>query len=138
MFTSRIHSKRVVVSAALLITATLLIVFIISARTRNSTASAQSKKRVDLVILGLRPTGFEPNEIRRNRGPFMLVVHNRSNNPDISFRLDHESGRREHEEHLQRGKVDWSKPLDLHPGKYVLSVADHPDWTCQITITNDQ
>ena len=138
MFTSRIRSKRIVVSAGLLITATLMIIFIISAHTRNSTASAQSTKRVDLVILGLRPTGFEPNEITRNRGPFMMVVHNRSNNPDISFRLDHESGRREHEVHLQRGKVDWSKPLDLHPGKYVLSVANHPDWACQITITNDQ
>lgn len=104
-------------------------------RSSSSTQSNSHKQHIDAVVVTLQPTGFEPKEINRARGLFLLVVDNRSNNPDITLRLDHESGRREHEERVNGGRIDWQKPFDLHPGNYVLSEASHPNWVCNIRIT---
>src|SRR5712692_645496 len=107
---------------------------IVSARTGHKAATPNNaqgnsrKQRIEAVVVTLKPTGFEPRGITRPRGLFLLVVDNRSNNPDVLLRLDHESGRREHEERVKDGKIDWRKPFDLHPGNYVLSEANHPNW----------
>ena len=94
------------------------------------------KRRIEPVIVTLTPTGFEPAELTRRRGLFLLMVDNRSNNPDLLFRLDAENGKRQHEQQTRKGgRLDWNKPLDLPPGRYSLTVADHPDWVCEITIT---
>ena len=93
------------------------------------------RQRIDPVFITLLPTGFEPKEVMRPKGLFLLVVDNRSNNSDVLLRLDHESGRREHEERVKDGKIDWRKPFDLHPGRYSLTEANHPNWVCHITIT---
>jgi hypothetical protein len=103
--------------------------------TPNDVQGKGPKQRIDPVIITLRPTGFEPKEITRSRGLFLLVVNNRSNNPDVLLRLDRETGQREHEERVKGGKLDWRKPFDLHPGRYLLSEAYHPEWVCRITIT---
>src|SRR5712692_12113321 len=86
------------------------------------------KQRVEAVVITIRPIGFEPKEITRPQGLFLLVVDNRSNVPDILLRLDRETGERQHEEHVKGGKLDWRKPFDLHPGNYSLTEANHPSW----------
>jgi len=94
------------------------------------------KRRIEPVIVTLKPTGFEPTELTRPRGMFLLIVDNRSNNPDLLFHLNGENGKREHEQQTRKGgRLDWNKPIDLPPGRYSLTVVDHPDWVCQITIT---
>ncbi len=94
------------------------------------------KRRIEPFIVTLKPTGFEPAELTRPRGMFLLIVDNRSNNPDLLFRLDGENGKREHEQQTRKGgRLDWNKPLDLPPGRYLLTETNHPEWVCKITIT---
>lgn len=137
-----ITRKTRVVSLTLTVVIALVTLVLVSARSEDwrwwpIEHAKSSKRTIEPVFVKLSPTGFEPNEITRPRGLFLLVVNNRSNNPDISLRLDHESGRRAHEKHLRGGKIDWREPLDLAPGRYVLSEANHPEWTCSITITGN-
>jgi hypothetical protein len=40
-----------------------------------------------------------------------------------------------HEVHVPREQQDWNDIMELEPGSYVLTEAEHPKWTCRITIT---
>lgn len=106
-------------------------------RSRPGEQGKSERRKIEPVMITLKPTGFEPKEITRPQGLFLLIVNNRSNNPDITLRLDHETGRRTHEEHLHGGKIDWRQPVDLTPGRYVLTEPNHPEWTCSFTITGN-
>src|SRR5260370_30478778 len=57
----------------------------------RSTASAATEKLHAQVIL-LRPNGFEPAEITRRKGQFLLVVLNRSGVREANYLLSRESG----------------------------------------------
>ena len=118
---------------------TLTTIVLVSAEKRDRgkpVVEQGQKRRIEAAIVTLKPTGFEPKELTRPRGLFLLRVDNRSNNPNLLFRLDRENGKREHEQQTRAGgKLDWNKPLDLPPGRYLLTEADHPEWVCQITIT---
>ena len=104
---------------------------------RNPAIEQGQKRRIEPVFVTLKPTGFEPAELTRPRGPFLLMVDNRSNNPNLLFHLDGESGKREHEQQTRKGgKLDWNKVVDLPPGRYLLTEANHPNWICKITIEN--
>jgi len=103
---------------------------------KNPVVDQKQKQRINPVFVTLTPTGFEPAELTRSRGAFLLMVDNRSNNPNLVFHLDGENGKREHEQQTRKGgRLDWNKILDLPPGRYLLKEADHPSWVCQITIT---
>ena len=92
--------------------------------------------RVEVETLTLRPSGFEPASLTRTQGEFILAVYNHVGVEEIGFVLTHETGRKEREVRLPRGKQKkWAEALDLPPGSYALSVADHPEWSCDITIT---
>ena len=134
--------RKVLVGLVLLTMTALCAVALVSARIRHQSAThigraEADKHRIEPVAITLRPTGFEPTELIRPRGLFLLVVNNRSNNPDIELRLDHESGERQYQERVRGGKLDWRKPLDLRPGRYLLREMNHPQWMCYITVTNN-
>ena len=117
---------------------TTLVLVSAEKRGRGNPAVVQGqKRRIEPVIVTLTPTGFEPAELTRPRGAFLLVVDNRSNNPELLFHLNSENGKRAHEQQTHRGgRLDWNKVLDLPPGRYVLTEATHPNWVCKITIEN--
>ena len=89
------------------------------------------QKQAELVRLTTK--GFEPAEITRPTGKFLLGVTNRTGLPELSLRLTHESRRRVDGKELGR-EVGWRRVLDLPPGRYALREASHPDWICRITI----
>lgn len=92
--------------------------------------------RVEVETLTLRPSGFEPASLTRTQGEFILAVYNHAGVEDLGFVLTHETGRKEREARPPRGRQKkWAEALDLAPGSYTLSVADHPEWMCDITIT---
>ena len=126
----------IVLAIALLSLTTIVLVSAEKRSRKNPVVDQGQKRRIEPVIVTLKPTGFEPKELTRPRGLFLLMVDNRSNNPNLLFRLDRENGKREHEQQTRNGgKLDWNKALDLAPGRYLLTEADHPEWVCQITIT---
>lgn len=93
-----------------------------------------SGKRVEAELITLRPTGFDPAEITRPRGRFLLAVDNRSGLDELVLRIDRQDKGRIHERRMARGKLSWRQVVDLQPGSYLLTEANHPEWVCRITI----
>lgn len=93
------------------------------------------KERIEGELITVYPHGIEPAEITRGHRQFALILDNRSGLPEVDLRLDREQGSRVREVRVPHEQRNWSEILDLAPGQYVLSEANHPSWTCRITIT---
>ena len=100
---------------------------------RRNAPSAQGGERTEMELVKLTAKGFEPAEITRPAGKFLLGVTNRTGLPELSLRLIHESRRSVDGKRLGR-EISWRRVLDLPPGRYALREASHPDWVCRITI----
>jgi hypothetical protein len=98
-------------------------------------STAQQSGSIEAEVITIRPTGFEPQEITRPKGLFLLAVENRSGLQTIQLRLDREAGARLRDLQMSRNKHDWKDMFDLPPGRYILSEAYHPQWSCSFTIT---
>ena len=100
------------------------------------TVSQQHQKQVRLEteLITLQPSGFEPNEIRRPQGAFILGVDNRAGVEAIELQFMRADGQRLNALQTPKRKVSWREVVDLAPGQYLLSVANHPEWTCNVTI----
>lgn len=98
--------------------------------------AAQSKPiPLGSELVTIQPFGFEPKEITRPAGPFLLIVDNRSGLRDVTLLLDRTGGNRLVAEPVLWHKLDWRETLDLAPGTYRLSEVANPSWLCEITIT---
>jgi len=106
-----------------------------SRATRVSQQAPAKPKLTDSVLITIFPGGFDTTEITSPAIPFFLLIENRSGLSDVSLRLDRLAGSRLRQVSVGREQPDWSDLLDLTPGSYVLSEANHSDWNCRITIT---
>ena len=86
-------------------------------------------------LVTIRPDGFEPREIKRPPGPFILFFENQSRLSEVAPQLSLLAGARLMAVRLPRGVLRWYRAVDLPPGEYVLTVPDHPKWECRLTIT---
>jgi hypothetical protein len=91
-------------------------------------------ERVNVAMIALRPSGFDPSQIIRLGSPFVLSVDNRTGLENISLILSDQAGNKLRETRLLRRRK-WKEVIDLPSGRYMLSEAGHPDWICQITVT---
>ena len=92
------------------------------------------QERVETELITLQQTGFEPNEIKRPQGVFILGVDNRTGLEAIDLRLVRADGQRLNILQTRKRKLSWREVVDLAPGQYLLSEANHPDWTCSVVI----
>ena len=97
-------------------------------------AQGSSDERVEVEVITATPFGFEPAEVTRRPGRFVLAVHNNSGAAELSLRLDRVQGDRLREVRMPPGRQRSHQDLTLPPGEYVLTEADRPDWACRITI----
>ena len=95
---------------------------------------SEKQDRLETELITLQPTGFEPNEIRRPQGAFILGVDNRAGIESIELQFMRADGQRVNALQTPKRKVSWREVVDLPPGQYLLSVAHHPEWTCTVTI----
>jgi hypothetical protein len=65
----------------------------------------------------------------------MVAIDNRSGLEEVRLRLDREGGVRLVEVTVNRKRLDWRRKLNLPPGRYRLTEANHSEWLCEITIT---
>lgn len=99
------------------------------------TSSAEERLEGELVVVGVR--GFEPAEITRPAGPFLLIVDNRTGLDEVQVRVERVAGReRLYDVGLSRKDYSWNTLLRLPPGDYILTEAGHPDWVCRLTLTS--
>lgn len=100
-------------------------------------ASAESKtdERIEAERITLQRTGFEPSEITRRHGRFLIAFDDRSGLEDVTLSLVRQTGVRVHDVGFDRNKKRWREIINLPPGYYRLTVANHPEWVCNLTIT---
>ena len=91
-------------------------------------------QRAEAELLVLRADGFIPNEITRPPGPFLLALHNHSSVEEISLALRQERGASMREVRMAKRQSKLREIMDLPPGRYVLTEANHPQWSCTIVI----
>jgi hypothetical protein len=109
-----------------------------SVTAHNEIVSARRESNdepMEVEVITVRPNGFEPREITRPQGRFMLAINNHSGATELALQLDRVQGNRVHEVRLPKSRVRWNKVLNLPPGDYVLSEQNHPDWVCRIKLT---
>jgi hypothetical protein len=99
------------------------------------TIARGKKERLGYALVTLTRFGFEPTEITRRGGRFFLVIENRSEVRNLTLRLDPEHGNRLIEITQPNDQLDWVEEMKLPPGRYRISTADQPDWSCWLTVT---
>jgi hypothetical protein len=106
--------------------------------TQGQVAAATPKPvptHVESELITIRPSGFEPTQITRPKGNFFLFVENRSGLNSVTLRLDRVAGNRLIDVPVPRERLDWAELLNLTPGDYTVTEANHPNWVCHVTIT---
>ena len=131
--------------SAILVSLTMPVCFIVYGRLIKGTASnsepAQTlasesvTPKLEVEFITLRTNGFEPAEIVRAKGPFVLLVDDRSGKESSSFNLQRLQGEKLRDINTRRAKSEWHDVINLPPGNYLLTDAGNPDARCQITIT---
>ena len=95
----------------------------------------RNRSNVVALPIALRMSGFAPAELTRPAGDYFIAVSNLTDLPEVVLTLAREGGERLHSARVQPNNRAWRQQVRLHPGSYVLSVVDHPEWLCRITVT---
>ena len=108
---------------------------------RSHTASSvmvlpdNARREREAELITIEPHGFEPVEITRPQGRFLLAVDNRSGLEDIQLHLERAEGGRVPALEARNRRLSWREEVDLPLGRYVIRETNHPEWSCRITIT---
>jgi len=90
---------------------------------------------MEAELITILPAGFEPAEIRRPAGKFVLAIDNRSGLAEVNLSLLRVAGRSVQALRIKKETPDLREMIELAPGVYQLTEANHPDWSCRLTIT---
>jgi hypothetical protein len=94
-----------------------------------------SDAQVEAELVTATPTGFEPGEITRPQGRFLLAIDNQSGLDQLDLYLERDTGARLNMAIGRRGKLKWREILDLPPGRYILRAAHDQSWRCVVNLT---
>lgn len=109
---------------------------------QNISSQIDTKTARTLTVLPIKigPLGFLPKEVTRPAGNFEFLLINATGEAGIELQLQRERGGDRGAERVQSFQPkpgrNLRKQVHLAPGEYLLTVADHPDWVCHLTITN--
>lgn len=90
---------------------------------------------VQAELITVTPTGFEPAELTRPKGQFLLAIDNQSGLDEVGFYFERETGARLNIPLTRRGKLAWREIVNLTPGTYILRSTNDESWRCRLTIT---
>ncbi len=102
---------------------------------RGGPALVTDTQDLEVEVITATEGGFDPAVITRPRGPFILALHNRSGERELVFRIFRAQGEQLNELRLRPGRRSQHQRLELPPGDYVISEANHPAWRCDVTIS---
>jgi len=118
----------------ILIMAVVAVFVLIVAYAAPGRVSSNDSQPSEIELITLRPAGFEPAEVTRPKGAFVLFVDDRSGRENSSLILQRVNGGQVRAIGLQRKRSEWNDVLDLTPGNYVLQDVNNSELRCQITI----
>jgi len=102
--------------------------------TAPQASQARTIAQFETELITITRHGFEPREINRTDGRFLLMFDNRIDVPAMVLQLKRSDGEVIKEARLKREESNWYEVVSLPPGQYLLSEANHPRWSCAITI----
>jgi hypothetical protein len=97
-------------------------------------ATAPAQSQIETMRVTITTIGFDPDELTHPAGQVTLAVDNRSGLEEVRLRLDREGGERLVDVLVERGQLDWHDTVTLSAGHYTLTEANHPEWSCRITV----
>jgi hypothetical protein len=115
----------------LLISGALILAHFKRAPSAAATMDQQAPLQAELITV--TPTGFEPSELTRAKGRFLLAIDNQSGLDEVEFYFERETGGRVNVPLSRRGKIAWREIVDLAPGTYILRATNDESWRCRIT-----
>jgi hypothetical protein len=130
------YSKVLFLMALLLVSGTLIL-----ARWKPPTklpAEVQGQRsdaEIEAEMVTATPLGFEPAEITRPQGRFLLAVENATGRGDLNLYLERETEGPLNVTLSRRGRLRWREILDLPAGRYILRSANDESWRCGINLT---
>lgn len=106
----------------------------VNSKLNPTLASGSVTPKLEVELITLQTSGFEPGEIVRPKGPFVLLVDDRSGKEDSSLSLQGLKGEKVRDINTKRMRSEWHDVINLPPGDYVLTNSANPASRCQITI----
>jgi hypothetical protein len=107
----------------------------------NALSSVPSPLEVEVVTV--RPTGFEPSQITRPPGPYILLIENRSGLDYVTLNLSYLTVPSNpltkafptsiFQVQMPRGQMDWTTVIPGTPGQYSLKESNHSNWSCSVS-----
>ena len=119
----------------LLVSGALILAHFKRAPSETATMVQGPQAPVQAELITVTPTGFEPSELTRSKGRFLLAIDNQSGLDEVEFYFERETGGRVNVPLSRRGKIAWREIIDLTPGTYVLRARNDESWRCRIRIT---
>lgn len=95
--------------------------------------SDEAGSDIKLVLLALRPEGFDSSEMQLTAGEYLFIISNRTGLDEVNVRL-HREGQERMAAGTVRRRKGWKQRLKLTPGTYLVTVNGNPDWTCRIVV----
>lgn len=106
-----------------------------TAQQTPTAAGIRIRSPLEVELISVHPHGFQPREITRAKGRFLLELDDHSGLKTLALRITSVSGPSLRDVAMKHEEPSWSEEMDLAPGRYVVSEAAHPGWTCYINIT---
>ena len=119
----------------LLVSGILIVGHFKHAPSEAATMAETQQAAVQAELITITPTGFEPAELTRPKGKFLLAIDNHSGLNEVDFYFERETGGRVNVPLSRRGKLAWREVVDLTPGTYILRATNDESWRCRLTIT---
>jgi hypothetical protein len=105
----------------------ILLVLALAARGQQT---AKALVQVDTQLIELNQYGFIPKQVTRGKAQYYIFVRNVTGLRNLTVKLVDRSGTTTTQQNLTATSPHWRELLQLSPGKYTLSEASHPSWTC--------
>ena len=93
----------------------------------------ESEETLQLVI---GDGGFEPAQVTRRPGKFLLTADDRRSDRSqrLTLRLSREGGEQLRDIEVPAGVTDWAEEIEVPVGRYVVGEVNHPTWSCLIVV----
>lgn len=98
------------------------------------TQESSGGERLEAEVISITSTGFEPTEITRPAGRFLLAIQDRNGLAELTLRVSRETDGAQFLVPTRKRQRAWRDVVNPSPGRYLLTEANHPEWRCLITI----
>jgi hypothetical protein len=100
----------------------------------TSTTLTNRPAMQEQAVIRLLTSGFNPTQVSGASGQYRLVMTRPSRDEEVVLQLKTATGELVQEIEMPQEKADWTTLIELEAGSYTLTVSNHPQWTCQITV----